>query len=265
MRVFFTPILAISMALLLTASAPAALFTLTAPTQDAFVSASAANSANNYGGAGALAVSGSARSKGEFDSVLQYNFAAAKASFDSTFGAGQWVIDGISLQLTAAAPGNSVFNGFGEGAGGTNINFAGQVGVSWMQNDSWTEGTGTPGAPTATGITYSTLSSFQSGADQSLGTFAFGGGTSGSFNWNLGLASSFVADAAAGNAVSLLMLPGDTTVGMVVDSRSFGTAAFRPILSVDAIAVPEPGTAGFAVCLALAAMGIRRRYRGRAV
>jgi hypothetical protein len=261
MKISFAPILVTSMALVLTASAPAALFTLTAPTQDAFVSAG--NPTNNYGGAGALAVSGSARSKGEFDSLLQYNFAAAKANFDSIYGVGQWTIDGMSLQLTATSPGNSVFNGFGEGAVGTNINYAGQVGVSWMQNDSWTEGTGTPGAPTATGITYSTLSSFQSGADQSLGTFAFGGGTSGSFNWNLGLASSFVADAAAGNAVSLLMLPGDTTVGMVVDSRSFGTAAFRPILTVSA--VPEPGTAGFAACLALAAMGIRRRYRVRAV
>src|ERR1043166_6060032 len=93
-----TLFLVTSMALVLTAFAPAALFTLTAPTQDAFVSASGANSTSNYGGAGALAVSGSARSKGEFDSVLQYNFAAAKASFDSTFGAGQWVIDGISLQ-----------------------------------------------------------------------------------------------------------------------------------------------------------------------
>ena len=255
MKISFTPVLAVSFALLLTASAPAALFTLTAPTQDAFVSAG--NPANNYGGAGALAVSGSARSQGVFDSVLQYNFAAAKASFDSTFGAGLWVIDGISLQLTATAPGNPIFSGFNEGPGGSNINYAGQVGVTWMQNDSWTEGTGTPGTPTATGITYSTLSSFQSVADQSLGAFAFGGGTSGSLNWNLGLASSFLADATAGNAVSLLMLPGDTTVGMVVDSRSFGTAAFRPILTVSA--VPEAGTGTLLAGAALTWLARRRR------
>lgn len=250
-------------ALILTGSASAALVTLN-PTQDAFVMA--ANSSSNYGGAGALGISGFAvLPNGEFDSLLQFNLAAAKASFDTTFGAGQWAINSITLQLTAAPPNNSLFNGFGAGPGGTNVNAAGQFSVKWMQNDSWTEGNGTPAASSTTGgITYSTLPSFLSGADQVLGTFAFGGGTSGNTTVSLSLASSFVADAAAGNAVSLLMLPADTSVEMLVNSRSVGTAASRPLLSVSASAVPEAGTFMYGICAIFAALSTRGCSRAQA-
>ena len=65
--------------------ASAANFTLN-PTQDTFVSS--ANSTSNYGAAGALLVNAAGLPKGEFDSLLQFNFAAAKSSFDLTFGYG---------------------------------------------------------------------------------------------------------------------------------------------------------------------------------
>ena len=143
------------------------------PTQDALVTA--ANPTSNYGGAGALGAAAAAvLPQGEFDSLLQFNLAAAKASFDSAFGAGLWAIDGMTLQLTATAPNNSIFNGFGAGPGATNINFAGQFAVKWMQNDSWTEGNGTPASASTTGgVTFSTLPIFVSGADESLGIFSF--------------------------------------------------------------------------------------------
>src|SRR5262245_34090185 len=91
------------------------------PTADAFVTArSATPSAGlptaNYGGAGALMVSGAGTAKGEMQSLLKFNLAAAKTSFDATFGAGNWFIDGITLQLgtnfgsQGAQPNNPIFN-----------------------------------------------------------------------------------------------------------------------------------------------------------
>jgi len=66
---------------MLTASASAATFSQN-PTQDAFVNS--ANPTSNYGGAGALAVSGAALPKGEFNSLLQFNLAAAMGITYST-------------------------------------------------------------------------------------------------------------------------------------------------------------------------------------
>src|SRR6516225_5976281 len=101
--------------------ASAATFTLS-PTQDTFVSS--ANSTSNYGAAGALLVNAAGLSKGEFDSLLQFNFAAAKSSFDLTFGVGQWSIQSVTLQLTSANPGNPIFNSPAT---------AGAFTLTWMQ------------------------------------------------------------------------------------------------------------------------------------
>src|SRR5262245_43438407 len=99
------------------------------PTADAYVTA--ANPANNYGGAGALASSTSGLAKAEFQSVLRFDLASAKTTFDATFGAGQWAVQSISLQLTAASPGiQPLFN----------ASAAGNFLTSWMQDDSWTDG-----------------------------------------------------------------------------------------------------------------------------
>ena len=108
-----------------------------------------------------------------------------------------------------------------------------------MQNDSWTEGTGTPAAPTTTGITFSSLPSFTSAGDESLGTFSFAGGTSGTATYTLSLTPGFLADASAGNLVSFRLFAADSAVSYLFDSRSFGTASARPLLTV--VAVPEPG------------------------
>jgi hypothetical protein len=242
-------------------TAAAQAFTLN-PTIDALVSA--ANPANNYGGAGALAVSSLSLSKGEFDSVLMFNFAAAKASFDTTFGAGQWAVSSITLQLTSTAPNNSLFNGYQAGPGPTNINYSGSFSATWMQNNSWTEGTGTPNIPTTTGITYSTLQStyLTPGSDQSLGTFSIGSATSGNTTWTLSLASSLLTDATAGNQTSLLLTPasGDTTLGMLVNSRTGGSP---PVLTVTAGPVPEPGTSALLAGMVFVWI-TRRRHHARA-
>jgi hypothetical protein len=200
------------------------------PTADSFVSS--ANTTANYGGAGAITVSAAGLPNGEFRSLLKFDLSTAMSSFDSTYGAGQWTVQSISLQLTATPPNNAVFN---------SPSAAGSLLISWMQNDSWTEGTGTPGSPTTTGITWSTLPSLLSGSDQTLGTLSYNGATSGAFTSSLSLVSGLVGDTTAGQLASMLLVANDSTVSGVFNSRSFGTASSRPMLTITA--VPEPGSA----------------------
>lgn len=212
------------------------------PVADAFVDSALAN--NNYGGGGGLAVAAPGLPQGEFQSVLRFDASAAVASFNASFGAGNWTIQSITLTCTAAAPNHPIFN----------AQAAGQLSASWMQNDSWVEGTGTPQAPGATGITFATLPSFLSGADEALGTYSFAGGTSGANIYALALTSAFSADVTTGGLVSLRIAPVGSTIGYVFNSRSFGTASARPVLAITA--VPAPGVA---ILLAIAAARGARR------
>jgi len=218
------------------------------PAADAFVSSS--NASGNYGKAGGLSVAAAGLANGEFQTVMKFDASSAKSSFDSTYGAGKWTIQSVTLLLTAAEPLNPLFNS----------SAAGQFSVRWMQDDSWTEGAGKPASPAATGITYNTLPSFLTAGEQALGTFTFGGATSGQTAYDLTLASGFAADLAAGGKVSLRLLAADSGVSYVFNSCDFGTTTSRPVLSITASA-PEPGT------LALLAAGTlllaRCRRRGR--
>lgn len=137
------------------------------PSADAFVTTGPTGnlSTTNYGTAGALSVAASGLSQGEFQSLLQFNLSGTKTSFDTQFGAGEWTIQSITLQLTATSPNNPLFN----------ASAAGQMGISWMQNDAWMEGTGNPRHPSASGVTFSSLSGLMSPSDETLGTFAFNG------------------------------------------------------------------------------------------
>jgi hypothetical protein len=148
------------------------------PSADAFVTTGPANNltTNNYGGGGSLSLSAAGLAKGEFQSVLQFDTSSAKSSFDSLFGAGSWSLQSVTLQLTAGNVNNALFNS----------NSAGMFTSSWMQNDSWVEGSGNPNTPGTTGLTYETLqSTFISGADQSLGTFNYAGASSGASVYTL--------------------------------------------------------------------------------
>jgi hypothetical protein len=213
------------------------------PTADAFVTTGPSGnlSGNNYGGAGSVSVSAPGLPQGEFQSVLRFDLAAAAASFDAAYGAGQWSVQSVTLQLTAAAAGNAIFN----------TPAAGQLAFSWMQNDGWTEGTGNPAAPTTNGITFTSLQSTYLGAgDQALGTFAFSGATSGAFNYGLALTSGLLGDVLGGSDLSLRLLAADSTVSGVFNSRSFGTTSARPLLTVVAVPEPDPlALAGFGLVL----------------
>ena len=203
------------MALLVLSGAGSARALDVTPVADAFVTS--ADPTGNYGGGGALAASATGLPKGELQAVLRFDLAAAKAAFDAAHGVGAWSLSSASLQLTAASPGNPVFN----------ASAAGVVAAQWMQNDSWVEGGGTPSAPGASGITWSTLPSFLSGGDQALGTLAFTGATSGTTVYPLTLATGLAADATTGGLASIRLFanPGDASVSGVFNSRSFATAA----------------------------------------
>jgi hypothetical protein len=230
----------------------AATFSLN-PGADAFVTTGPSGnlSNNNYGGAGALSIAAPGLAQGEFQSLLQFNLSGAKSSFDSQFGNGQWAIQSVTLQLTANSPNNAIFN----------ATSAGQFTLSWLQNDGWTEGSGTPQAPGGTGITFSSLGGLFSGQDEILGSFAFNGATSGSATYTLNLTPSFSSDVLAGGTLSLRMFAADTAVSYLADSRSFTTASARPLLTITAI--PEPGafTLGLTGLCPFVLLRLRRHRR----
>ena len=213
----------------------------TNPVADAFVATGAHGnlSGDNFGAAGALAVAAGDLPQGGFQSVLEFDLSGAVISFDARFGAGQWSVQSVALQLTATPHNNVIFNSPA----------AGQFNISLMRNNGWIEGTGTGGSPTTDGISYSSLQGIfiNNATDQALGTFAFGGGTSGSDTYILGLTSGLVGDVQAGNDLSLRMYAADNEVSYLFSSR-MGGAPNSPELIITA--TPEPES------LALGLMGL---------
>ena len=211
------------------------------PTADAFVTTGLSGELvnNNYGGGGSVSVSAPGIDAGRTEAVLQFNLAGAASAFNAQYGAGQWSIQSVTLQLTASSANNPIFNSPAPGT----------FGISWMQNDSWQEGTGTPSSPGTTGITYNSLQTvFIGPSDQSLGLFSFDGGTSGARVYNLSLDSGLTGDIVSGSLASFRLSPSDSTMSAVFNSRNFATVANRPVLTV--VAVPEPST------IALAGLGL---------
>jgi hypothetical protein len=209
------------------------------PTADAFVAA--IESGSNFGAAGALAVAGTGDTKGEADSVIEFNLGSTAISAQS-----------VTLQLTTSSPNNAVFNS--PAASGT---FA----IVWMDNTSWTEGNGTPNtASTDGGITYSNLGTYLDSGDENLGTYSFTAATSGSNIYSLSLSGTgFLADVDAGGTVSLEVIPVvSSTIAYVFNSENFGTASSRPLLTVTA--VPEPAGLVFAGAGLLVLAGCSRYW-----
>ena len=231
--------------LALSPTLPAALTVPLNPVADAFVTS--ANTSGNYGSAGAIAVSAPGLAKGELQTLMMFDFASTKSAFDAEFGAGQWSVSTVSLQLAAANPGNPIFNS----------SAAGTISVRWVNDDSWAEGTGTPASVGATGVNFGSLAALFGSGTQSAGSLAFGGGTSGANVITLGSAG-LLADILAGSTGSLNFFAGDSAVSGVFNSRNFNSSANWPVLSVTAI--PEPSAGLLALGGTLLA-GLRRRRR----
>ncbi|MDR3456297.1 MAG: PEP-CTERM sorting domain-containing protein [Verrucomicrobiae bacterium] len=213
-------------------------FTLINTTADAFLANGPSGNlaANNYGGAGTLAIAPASSAKGEFDSVIKFNTSAAISQFNSTYGAGNWTLTGLTLMLASntgtqgANPGNAVFNTI----------HSGNFGIDWIANDSWVEGTGNPGTPQPTGVNFNSIPSLIATYD-SLGTYTYTPpGNNVYASYSLTLDGGLVADAAAGGDVSLYFYAADSQISYLFNSRTFSQA--NPELILTAAPVPEPTT-----------------------
>jgi len=222
------------------------------PIADAFMASGPTGNLanNNYGGGGALALAASGLPQGPFQSVIEFNLGPAANSFNSQYGAGDWTVQSVTLQLTSTPHNNAIYNNAA----------AGQFNVSLMQNNAWVEGTGTAGTPTTDGITYNSLMStyVNPATDQALGTFSFPGGSSGANNYSLTLSPGLLNDVGSGGEVSLRLYAGDNNVSYLFSSRSAGSGGPELLIT----AAPEPGTLEL-IATGLCAVALWRPISGR--
>lgn len=188
---------------------------------------------SNFGGAGALcvagsnSVNGSGQSRGRFDSVLRFNASSAINAFNTTYGAGNWVITNVILHIDEqGSPENLLFpRGVGE------------FRVSWLSNDAWTEGGGTPNSPaSASGdmISWDYLQTMiATSVETDLGAFS-NNGVDGIIEYSLALAGPFISDLGSGALVTFHVAPQSPTIGFTFHSRNFSDPDLRPQLLVTA-------------------------------
>jgi hypothetical protein len=233
------------------------IFTINNATADTFlVKGPTGNLVNsNYGGAGAMQISGAATPNGEMTSLVKFNFGGAVNQFNSTYGAGNWQITGLTLSLAGnfgaqgEAPNNGIFNA---------IN-AGSFGIDWLANDAWVEGNGIPASPSATGVNFNSIPALYSLGSASLGTYSFTPpGDNVYLNFVLPLNSSLVNDAAAGGDVSLYFYAADSQIAFLFNSR---TGPNHPQFIITAVPVPEPATSMLIAAGAAGLIALRIRNR----
>jgi hypothetical protein len=204
------------------------------PEADAFVRA--ADPFANYGGAGAIAVSGPTavnainQQNGAFDSLIRFPMSNVVALLDSSLATHDWLVLRATLKLTEmAAPPSPIFN---RGVGAFEIR--------WLTSDSWVEGTGTPGAPTTNGVAWKDIPSLLNPAtDVSLGQFSNSGADT-RLSFALSLKDSFLADIRGGGRVTLYLTAISPQIGFTADSRSFSFTTNIPVLEIVASANPHP-------------------------
>jgi len=191
---------------------------------------------HNYGGAGALSVSGPiatnaiGQQEGLLDTFMRFDGSSAVSNFNSSFGTGRWVVVGATLDLFEQGdPLNTIFN---QGVG--------PFEVQWIADNSWAEGTGNPNNPTMDGVDWNDEPSvLNSNVDELLGTFV-NGGTNGLVRLGLGLPAGFVTAVSTGGLVSLYMTaPTNSPVGFTFHSHNFVDSTQWPFLEVEAVQMPQ--------------------------
>jgi hypothetical protein len=230
-------------------------FTLTSTQtlKDAFTTS--AHPGNNYGGAGAIAVSAAGSSKGQFDSVIEFDPTDAFNYFNTVYGANHWDVVNIQLSLTVMAPMNSIFN----------ANADGTVNVSYFTTDTWNEGNGTPmlNDTNPADVNYNNLAALV--ADQHLLASEAETTSVSPHIFTLSLYAPLVYEIKNGTPLSFHL---DASSGsFVYNSRSFTTPSARPslLITAQAAAVPEPSSVVFALTASAASwFGYRRRRRAAA-
>src|SRR5882724_6780844 len=117
-------------------SATAQIFLTNYPVADTFVRS--LDPTHNYGGAGALSVSGSIATNvignqaGLLDSFMRFDISVVATNFNSICGTGRWAIGKVTLIVFEQTDVN-------------NTDFNGGVGpfeIRWIATNTWTEGTG---------------------------------------------------------------------------------------------------------------------------
>ncbi|HVM59491.1 MAG TPA: hypothetical protein VMV72_01370 [Verrucomicrobiae bacterium] len=191
---------------------------------------------HNYGGAGALSVSGSiatnvlGQQEGLLDSFMRFDMSGAVSNFNTSFGVGRWVTVGATLVLfEQGQPNNTIFN-----------RGVGPFEVRWIADNSWIEGTGNPNNPTTDGIVWNDEpSALNSNLDESLGTFV-NGGTDGVVNATLEIPSGFASQLSTNGLVSFYMTATtNSAVGFTFHSHNFVTPAEWPYLQITAAPIPQ--------------------------
>lgn len=203
------------------------------PSADTFVRSAAPTL--NYGGAGAIAVSGAGatnaagQTNGAFDSLIRFPASNIVAALDAAIGSHAWVITGARLHLTEmAAPPHPMFN-----------RGIGTFEVRWIARDNWIEGTGVPVQPTTDGVRYQDLPSLlSSGTDVSLGHFS-NSGLDASLTFELAPASAFANDIRAGGEVGLYLTAVSPQIGFTIESRTFALSNNWPTLEITAVSAPN--------------------------
>lgn len=185
---------------------------------------------NNYGAAGTLAISPANADKGEFQSVLRFNFASAVALFNASYDTNAWAITRISLTLASnygtngVQPNNGIFNVVSNG------NFV----IEWLSDDDWVEGTGTPALPTMDGVTYNSLPELLSGATSILSTNTYmPPGDNVPVTYNLPLDTNLISDITNGGDTTLLFYAADNQIGYLFNSHEYGRGN-EPLINVTA-------------------------------
>ncbi len=196
------------------------------PSADAFVRQMAPES--NYGGAGALSVSGSAAlngmsvSQGPSDSFMRFPMSDFATAMDTQYGTGAWSVVSVSLTTTEnGTPNNPVFN-----------RGVGTFEIQWIAANNWIEGTGSPMLPTDNGVVYNDEPSLLNPAvDVSVGVFT-NSGMNEELSFALTLAAPMVSNIVHGADVDLFLTAVSTNVGFTFNSRNYILSNAWPTLDI---------------------------------
>ena len=184
----------------------------------------------NFGGAGILVVAPAASAKGEFQSLLKFNLAAAAAWFNTAYGSNQWTVTALALTLTSnygtagGQPNNALFPTV---SGGKFV-------IEWLSDNDWLEGAGMPNLPTTDGVTYDSLPSLLAGPDEILGTNTYTPpGNNVPVTYALPVTTNLMNEIGAGGEITLLFYAADNEIGYLFNSYNYGRGN-EPLIQITA-------------------------------
>jgi len=193
---------------------------------DAFLCTGSANYNNgqdltglNFGAAGTLVIAPPSSAKGEFQSVVQFDLSTVTDAFNSAYGSNNWAVTAVSLELTSnygtggVQPNNPIFPVI------TGGNFV----IEWLQDNDWTEGTGTPSLPTTDGVTYDSLPTLLAGAHEPLCTNLYiPPGNNIPVTWPLPLTQNVLTNVNGASSITFLFYAADDQVCYLFNSYKYG-------------------------------------------